>query len=321
MNFLNEEYKVNNKLRLGSELCAILDNYKDLSVNQDEFNSLINGVYTLLFKKGKVYTLEELFEHYNAWDVRFLVKEGVLEGKLLTKEECSEIHVDYFLNSDEVVKERNEKLRSDECVCKMLKSKGSKKYREFIHDLVYSEKGSELKQDRIALFHYLLKRVREEDLGWKFIVPKTTKHDGAEDARFLENCVNGNALYLNHVLNNFHKSEVLRRASDYIEQNNVDVTLFPESYEGYKELVKIFKIKRSKSNYYHFKTFYTDFFPYLTACSMKNEGYDYERLMDEAHNMLYVFLCISNERSDYFKTFGKYYKRFYRACKKLEENE
>lgn len=108
MNIDEEKYKVNQNTGF-NDLLNILNNYESINLDIDDFNSF-NGVYNMALGKED-YALEELFElFYTPWDVQLLVKEGFLEGRLLTNSECMHLIGKYFLNTKEVIRKRKETI-------------------------------------------------------------------------------------------------------------------------------------------------------------------------------------------------------------------
>ncbi len=363
MSFFEQEYRVKRDVDLGGGISNILGKYKNITL---DFNNLVYDNYDLLFDE-EVYTLEELFEFYNPWDVRFLVKEGFLDGELLTNKECRSIHTSHFLNTNEgIIEKRNKTLRTkeyrelasqyslerwhgsdekygegrintleglfswmedselneqrirnikktkntQEFKCTTMKRLGVSDYRKY---LVNFYKKVDKNMSYSQLFHYFLRRVRDDKKEWGFIAPKSSRE---EDDKCLRKRIKDNFFLFNHLLKTFDNNPVLKKASKHIKENNIDVSLNPENYEGYKELVKIFGIKRSKKNYYYYSEFHRDYYPKLLVCSLVEEEYDkkelYEVLVDEAHELLFIRLSNTSEPT-------KFYRRFYRSIKKLKK--
>ncbi len=361
---INEEYSVNKEADILNGLDKILSKYKNITININDLNP------DIFFDKEKYY-LEELFEYYTPWDVRFLINEGFLRGKKLTKKDCMYLSAEYFLNSEEATKKRirivknmggvyrritqkrwdedndeykewrkkviktlrnnrknpeinkkrlnnmKEAMNTQEYKCRQIKARGVQEYRELI---VRTAKKNEWR-DSASLFSILLNNLEKEEKTLDFLVAKNNE----EDSMFLKKCVKGNFLYLNHLIKNFYKSNVLIKASEYMEKHSINPSFYEEEFNKYKGLKKIFKIS-SRSGYNRNSKFHRFYFPYLITADLINHGFeesgDSERfrvLEEKSYEMLFAFLCRVPNKKKACEKFRRVNRRFLDSYTKLKK--
>ncbi len=204
---------------------------------------------------------------------------------------------------------------------------GVNDYKDYVVRVAESSewKNYEGKRTKINLFKLFLKRIKKENSIEDFLRILAPERKHSERFNELMSYVKGNAFKLMSIFRNIGKNKELINTCEYLENNNIKMsidTVFTK--KDYDALKKYFDYNRGRHKT-KMRNFFASYYIYFAACSLYNEFRDFDEeflpiIMDSSVDALINTLGWRNHSENYTKNFRKYYARFLRIYKQLEED-